>query len=419
MKILFLSTIFPDRLHPARGTFNFELCSSLQKAGAEVQVIAPQAWPEVVRLRFAGKRIAPTESIQTKELPVHYPVYWYPPKVLRHHYSHYYWLSIRWTVKKVLQNWTPDLILSYWAHPDGAVALKLAAMTGAPSGVIIGGSDVLLLPKWKSRKTQVTQVLKNSDAVLTVSRGLTEVVESLGARPDTVHTVYQGTDPERFYPGNQQQARQALGLDLSQQLLIWVGRMVKIKNLDLLIQAVEIKARQHRNFKLCLLGDGPEVLRIRQMIAEKQLADVVELVGSVGHDKLPDWYRAADVVLLSSHSEGLPNVLREAVACGVPFVSTNVGSIAEIADPACSLLVPSGDAALFAEAIETVLSGPYRKHAGQLKSRTWDDMAADVLAIFQESLPPKQRYHTKQTSERACFPENPPECSRSMDVFSC
>ena len=73
------------------------------------------------------------------------------------------------------------------------------------------------------------------------------------------------------------------------------------------------------------------------------LSTHITFIGPRVHDELPDWYRAADLTVLPSHSEGLPNVLRESLACGTPFVATNVGGISEIAHPDYSLLVPAED----------------------------------------------------------------------------
>jgi len=381
MNILFLSTIFPDALHPARGTFNFELCSALKRAGTDVKVICPQAWPELFKSRTSGKSPEPTDSLRRSGLQVEYPTYWYPPKIARSSYGSFYTHSVKGTVSRLLKNWQPDLILTYWAHPDGYAGLKLAEQYGTPAGVLVGGSDVLLLPKSRSRKKQVERVVTESDVVLTVSEGLARKVEELGAAPERVVPLFQGVDASRFKPGERTTARQWLGMDPNRSLLIWVGRMVPVKNLDLLINAAEIKANRGDDFLLCLLGDGPERERIAKLIRDKGLEDMISIVGSVGHEELPTWYQAADAVLLSSHSEGLPNVLREALACGTPFVSTDVGSISEISHEDYSVLVPAGDEKAFANAIDTVLHGEHHARAVQANVRTWDDTAGDLLDI--------------------------------------
>jgi len=85
------------------------------------------------------------------------------------------------------------------------------------------------------------------------------------------------------------------------------------------------------------------------------LNDHVKLLGAKAHNELPDWYRAADVFVLPSRSEGLPNVLLEASACGTPFVASNVGGIPEIAHLGASKLVQPNDAQSLASAISDFL----------------------------------------------------------------
>lgn len=384
MNILFLSTIFPDTLNPARGTFNYELCCALQRLGVDVRVIAPQAWPEVMKQRLHDRSARATHGMQQHGLSAEYPTFWYPPKLGRSWYGSCYSWSIRQAVRKTLDNWTPDFVLSYWAHPDGAAGLHVARQLGIPCGVMIGGSDVLVLPKSAGRKQQVSRVLQQSDLILTVSEGLADTVIQLGGQPDHVTTLYQGVDPQRFQPGPKITARKWLGMDPERPLLLWVGRMVPIKNLDLLIAAAEIKANRGDDFVLCLLGDGPERERISQKIQQKELENIVSLVGAVGHEALPSWYQAADVTVLCSHSEGLPNVFRESLACGTPFVSTDVGSIAEIANPNVAMLVPPGDADAFAQAIDTVLYGSHQQQARSTHTRTWQDMAEELLDLIEQ-----------------------------------
>jgi glycosyltransferase involved in cell wall biosynthesis len=84
----------------------------------------------------------------------------------------------------------------------------------------------------------------------------------------------------------------------------------------------------------------------------------VVLVGPKPQAELPDWYRAADVVTLPSFSEGIPNVLREAIACGVPFVATNVGGIPELVRGPAARLVPPADPAALADGLRATLADP-------------------------------------------------------------
>jgi glycosyltransferase involved in cell wall biosynthesis len=106
---------------------------------------------------------------------------------------------------------------------------------------------------------------------------------------------------------------------------------------------------------VCLVGEGPLFARVQAHVAGQGLGRHIRFVGSVGHEGLADWYRAANLTVLPSRSEGVPNVLLESIACGVPFVASNVGGIPEISDAALDRLVPPDDPAQLAEAVMDVI----------------------------------------------------------------
>jgi glycosyltransferase involved in cell wall biosynthesis len=107
----------------------------------------------------------------------------------------------------------------------------------------------------------------------------------------------------------------------------------------------------------------------------------MHVVGPVDHAQLPDWYRAADLTVLPSHSEGIPNVLLESLACGTPFVATSVGGVPEIArEP--SELVPPGDPEALAAAIGRRLSSGRASGEG-IAPISWADTASSVAALVR------------------------------------
>src|SRR5262249_41363408 len=101
---------------------------------------------------------------------------------------------------------------------------------------------------------------------------------------------------------------------------------------------------------------------LQRQIENLGLGDRVRLRGQQPNASLPEWYRAADLVVLSSDSEGIPNVLVEAAACGTPFVATAVGGIPEILNFASGAVVPAGDSAALAQAIMAFAKDPSRSH---------------------------------------------------------
>lgn len=385
MRILFLSSIFPHGTARFIGTFNLELCRALA-AEHSVRVVAPRSFLDVWRTR-AENRHADRWVSETSGLSVIYPTYFYTPGFARAWYGESMWWSVRGYLRRVVEEFRPEAVVSYWAHPEGEVALRTAQPLGIPSVVIVGGSDVLLLPNDRRRRPKIQRVLCQSSGVMTVSEGLRRAVLDLGAEPSRVHTIYQGVEDTLFCPGDATAARQRLNLPTDRRLLLWVGRMVAVKGLDMLVAAFDLARQRCPDLQLLLVGDGPLRATVQDDVRRRRLGEHVTFVGAKSPAQLPDWYRAADLFVLSSWSEGLPNVLREAVASGRPFVSTDVGSVREIAESHGHLpfaeLVPVGDSAATAVAIERALRPEYRAAAQSLPCRNWRETAHDLSSLLQ------------------------------------
>lgn len=382
MNILFLSMTFPDAISPERGAYNLEFCAALRRRH-DVRVIAPRIWHEWSNLKRAGKRYAPSADTLANNLQVSFPVFWYVPPV-PYTMGGVYWQSIRGAVRRMTDGFKPDVVISYWAFPDGDGGLHIGRKFNIPSVVIAGGSDVLLLPNERGRGAGVRRVLAQSPMVTTVSDGLRDASIALGAQPGRVRTIRQGINPHVFYQGDRAEARRKLNLAADREILVWVGRMVPVKNLDLLVDAVKLLATERPRLKLHLIGDGPLRQPLQSRVETEGLSGVIRFEGPVAHDRLPDWYRAADAVVLSSLSEGLPNVLREALACGTPFVATDVGDISEIARPEFSRLVGNRDARNLADEIVEILQPKYRQAAANYQPRVWDDCASEYSELLQQ-----------------------------------
>lgn len=349
MRLLFFANDFPSPWLPTKGTFNFELARSLASRH-EVQVVAPIPWlDELYRGMAVDADIARTRSEIRDGLTIHYPRYYYTPKVLRSWYDWYMWHSVK-SVLKNLADFRPEAVIGYWPYPDGSVAVRFARQMAAASFVMAGGSGILihaLESEWRRRK--IVDTLNAADGVLAVSADLRQKTIDLGVPADNVHLVYRGVDRDRFFPGDKDAARRRLGLTPAVPLFLWVGRMVPVKGLDVLLQAAASLKRRGRPFELVLAGDGFERRRFEAVAAALGLCDAARFVGPVLHHELSDWYRAADWTVLTSHSEGVPNVLLESHACGTPFIATRVGGVAEIAVEGVDRLVAPADHEGFAE----------------------------------------------------------------------
>lgn len=379
MRILFVSTIYPTPAEPGKGVFNRNLVRALASRH-EVAVIAPVPWTADPPWRTTGG-LGPDRSRVADGVTVYHPRYYYVPKLLGSRQGWFYRQSVRATAGRVLAGFRPDLVLGYWAYPDGAAAVELARAAGALSAVIIGGSDVLIITRSAPVRRRVADVLRFADAVLCVSDHLRHRVVELGAAPERAHLWRQGVETDLFRPGDRAAARARLGIPDGDPVLVWVGRMVPVKGLDVLARACGRLRELGERFRLFLVGDGPLRSALEADFRSAGVADRVTFAGPCPQDRLPDWYRAADLTVLPSRSEGLPNVLRESVSCGTPFVASRVGGVAEIADDTLDRLVPPDDPDQLATAIAAALAERDRRPERRYQPLSWAE-SADALVEF-------------------------------------
>lgn len=343
MRVLILTNAFPSPWFPTKGTYNFELARSLSSRN-KVTVVAPVPWFDELRQAPRVSSQMRSDRWETRDgVSIHFPRYYYLPKIGRR-WSHWFlWRSVHSTLFGTLREFRPDAVVGYWTHPDGTVAVNYARRVGAAAFIMVGGSDVLLSVRDSRSQQTIAETLQSADGVIVVSADLRKRVVKLGVSPERVHVVYRGVDRARFVMGDRSAARARLGISHEKPIFLWVGRMVPVKGLDNLLQAADRLRQRGCRFELVLAGDGSERSRLEQTAASLGLKEVVRFVGQIAHADLPDWYRAADWTVLTSHSEGVPNVLLESHACGTPFIATRVGGVTEIAVDGVDRIVPPAD----------------------------------------------------------------------------
>ena len=378
MNLLFLSTAFPQPGDPLRAPYNLKLCEALSRSH-HVTVIAPVAW---TRVRPRQRPVA--------ALPrVHHPTFVYPTGVLHSTHAWWLWHSIRLTARAAMDERKPDAVISYWTWPDGAAAARLARSYDVPSVMIVVGSDVLVRAADPAHRGRVERTLAQASVVITVSQQLRGAVAAIGVPPDRIVVIRRGVDHDVFFPGSRRDARQRLRITDSDPVLLWVGRLSPVKGPDLLLDALERLAwSTARSWRCVMIGEGPLRARLMRRVHRGRLRTRVSFIDRVDPHVLADWYRTAHAVVLSSRSEGVPNVLYEAKACGTPVVATNVGDVAQfLGDGDC--VVPAGNAERLAGGIAAVLQQSGAAPAAS-SLPTWEDSAAalaDVIVQVRSPLP--------------------------------
>jgi glycosyltransferase involved in cell wall biosynthesis len=390
MRILAVTNLFPNPLQPHRGTFNRQQFRALADRNP-LTVIAPIAWSDEWRARSGAVALPKDRCARCDGIVVQHPRYAFPPKVLRRWYGHCFRRSIRHAFVVAVAEFQPDLILAAWAYPDGWAAIELAHEAGLPAVLKVHGSDILTLARVAGRQDRTAEAVRRADAVIAVSRDLASNVIQMGADPCRVTVIYDGVDGQRFSPGDRRDSRSRLRIAGADPILLFVGNLVPVKGVDILIDACSQLSRQGRKYRCFVIGQGPLRSALQRRILQSGLKDRVTLVGAVPHATLPDWYRAADLFVLPSYSEGVPCVLLEAAACRTPYVATCVGGIPEIAHLNRGRLVVPGDSGALACAIVQMLSEPSSTGPRSSLPRSHDDAAREMETVFEHAVMHSQR----------------------------
>jgi glycosyltransferase involved in cell wall biosynthesis len=398
MRILALTNLYPNPYQPYRATFNRQQIKALAVHHA-VEIIAPIPWTEERAARKRSDNSLPADRrVRCDDLQVSHPRYYYTPKVLRTWYGWFFLLSVRAAFRRAITEFQPDLVFAPWAYPDGWAAVSLGRSANLPTVIKVHGSDVLRMDEIPGRRQRTIDALRHADGIVAVSRDLGQRVSAFGVDFRHVQVVYDGIDSSLFHPGSQEEARIQLGLDQQEPLMIFVGNLVPVKGLPVLLEACTRLMLQGTRFRCCLIGDGPLRNSLQQEITQRQLQGRVELLGSCPHQQLPAWYRAADVVVLPSYSEGVPCVLLEAAACGTPFVASRVGGIPEIAHMGDSQLVMPGDPAALACAVAGFLPrSPRPSQPATSGSRSHEEAALELGDFLAQVLERHRHRHCRST----------------------
>ena len=201
-------------------------------------------------------------------------------------------------------------------------------------------------------------VLKHADRILTVSKETMKYVLRLGADKAKTSVMYNGVDTNCFHPVKKGESRKKLGLPKKRKIIFSARRLVYKNGIDTLIESAHLVARNNPDILFVVAGKGPSRKLIEDRIKELGIEDSIKLTGFVPDDLLPVYYDAADYFVLPSASgEGLPLVLFEAMACGLPVIATTVGGTPEIINHMKNgVLVPPRNPEAMAEALSKLLA---------------------------------------------------------------
>lgn len=380
MNVLVISHLFPNPTEPLKGVFVMEFAKALSRL-TTTEVIAPLPYIPISR----SYATVPAQ-LQIEGLAIHHPRYLaLPDRLFRQRWRPYY-SALQETLKQIPTR--ADVFHVHWVYPDAFAALNYARQKGIKVVTTIHGNNAIGYFGSSRRQEIFGRALRQMDRIIAVSQDLkTKLINTFALPAEKIAVIHNGIDVAKFKPLSREEARRSLGIPINRRVLLTVARLSEEKALDRLIQAVALSRRL--DVMLYIVGEGPLRQDLQRLIDQQALDNRVFLVGGVEHAHLNDWFCAADIFCLSSLHEGCPVVVHEALACGIPVVSTNVGAVPGVVNSTdYGLLCPPDDVAQLATQISQALSLTWdrAKIAAHGRQFTWEKVARETVQVYQEIL---------------------------------
>ncbi|MBZ0319446.1 MAG: glycosyltransferase [Anaerolineae bacterium] len=296
-----------------------------------------------------------------------------------------------------VQQWNPDIIQSSHLYTNLYAAFA-AWMTSSYS---IGANRSDVYHEVQSLRYLGKLSLKCPGAIISNSEHAIQTMQDKKLRHRNIFLLENAVDCEYFRPSPRSKPHTA------QIQVVAVGRLVTLKRYDVLLSAIAIVRRTIPNIKVRIVGDGPQRANLESLATELAVHDIVDFVGEQ-YDMSPI-YQGGDIFVLTSDYEGTPNVVLEAMACGLPVIATRAGAMAKLIDNGRTGFVTDiGDVDAIATSITELASHPDQrvqmgysaraKIEAQFSSETY---ASRLYAIYYQVL--KNR-GGKNPSESLRFP---------------
>jgi glycosyltransferase involved in cell wall biosynthesis len=390
LRILTFSSLYPNGQQSSHGIFVENRLRQLLAFAPDIsaQVIAPVPW-----FPFRGPMFGSYAKFadialheQRHGIEVWHPRYPVIPKVGMRVAPWLMYRAVRSEARRLRDTgFDFDLIDAHYFYPDGVAAMRLAAEFGRPFVVTGRGTDLNLIPRYAGPRRQIVEVTRKAAHLITVAAALKVYLRDLGVPEGHVTVLRNGVDLGFFHPATARAAlRERLGFG-GRITLLSVGHLIERKGHHLVIEAM----RDLPQMDLVIVGDGPEEVALREMVARLSLHDRVRFAGRLSQERLREHYQAADALVLASSREGWANVLLESMACGTPVVATPVDGTPEVVASAdAGRLTGDRSAAAIVAALQALFADAPARDATRRYAEgfSWQATSKGQLEIFQRIL---------------------------------
>ncbi len=384
--VLSLSTLYPNAANPRFGTFVARSLEALAKRGDwRVTVVNPIGLPPIALGRY--RALAQLDEVsEENHVTVHRPRFTLLPAVGARRNAMAIAKAALPLVERIHAAHPIDVVDAQFFFPDGLAAAWIAKRIGAKLSIKARGSDITYWGKIDFARDQMLKAAESADGLLAVSESLAREMADIGMDRSKIRIHYTGLDRDLFRPLEHTQLRAQLARELgyalpdNAPLLACVGALIERKGQDIAIAAL----KHIPGARLILVGKGEDEAHLKDLAANLRLAERVHFAGSLDHNMLPIVLSAADIMVLPSANEGLANAWVEALACGTPVVTCDVGGARElITNKTAGRLVERNPESVATGVNEVLNNPPMRGAVAAMAERfSWDTNALELAAHY-------------------------------------
>lgn len=397
-RLVVFSTLFPSPAQPQAGVFIRE---RMFRVGEHLPlaVVAPVPWFPLQgvlrRWRPHFRPDSPRWEIQNG-FEVFRPRFLSIPGIFKRLDGFFLALGSLPVLRRLRRAGRLEVLDAHFGYPDGYAATFLGGWLGVPVTVTLRGTEVRHAAT-PSLRPRLVAALQRARRVFVVSSSLKSLATDLGIAPAKVRVVGNGVDSGVFHSVPRGEARDRLGLPKDGPVLVTVGGLTERKGFHRVIELLPALVKHFPGLRYLVVGgasaEGDWGPRLRARVQELGLEDRVQFLGPVAQAELKWVLGAADVFVLATRNEGWANVLLEAMACGLPVVTTDVGGNREVVcRPELGSVVPFDEPESLAAALIHALEAAWSAEAltAYALANDWNLRVADLLSEFRALAPDAQ-----------------------------
>jgi teichuronic acid biosynthesis glycosyltransferase TuaC len=388
------SSLFPCDSQPNTGLFIRERMFRLRDR-APLVVVAPQPWfpfQSLLRwLRPGYRPDTPRREVQ-EGVTVHFPRFFAFPGALRSLDGLSMALCTAATISRLRRELGVGIIDAHFAYPCGYAATLLGRWLRLPVSITLRGTETRHLQTPGLRDLAVRAV-RDATQVLSVSDSLRQLFVKAGVDGTRIRVIGNGVDLTKFRRLSRKAARSELGILEDAQVLISVGGLVERKGFHRVIEVLPNLLLRFPRLRYLVVGgpsaEGDMGTALRAQVDRLGLQSNVIFTGPLPPERLSVPLSAADVFVLATANEGWANVFLEAMACGLPIVTTDVGGNREVVNaPQLGRIVRFGDSLALQDALAAALAEPWDREriVAYAQENSWDRRIALLDDAFRTTM---------------------------------